>query len=159
MSNLILRNRKALVSQLYDYLNRYDFETAAALVLSRNTNDYLAHWQDVRKTFPDMSVEPLEMIADDERIVVRSLFSGTHRGIATLPHHGSLLVGAKATGRAVSVSQIHIYQVVASKLVELHVVRDDSSLYQQLKLLPNSLLEKLERVTEFGYPDLSLVAR
>jgi predicted ester cyclase len=157
MSNHILRNRKALVSQLYDYLNKYDFATAAMLVLSRKTDNYLAHWQDVRKTFPDFSIEPLDIIAEDEWIVVHSLFSGTHRGVATLSHHGSLLVGAKPKGRTISVSQIHVYQVVAGKLLELNVVRDDVSLYQQLRLLPPPQSESLEPVPEGE--DFAFVAR
>jgi predicted ester cyclase len=147
MSNYILRNRRALVEQLYEYLNHYEFATAATMVVSRTTDNYLFHWQDVRKTFPDFSLELLDII-QDERIVVHSLFSGTHRGIAKLPHHGDLLVGAKSTGRTVSVSQMHVYQVVASKLIELYVVRDDVSLYQQLRLLPNANEETLEPIPE-----------
>jgi predicted ester cyclase len=153
MSNHILRNRRALTQQLYDYLNRYDFETAATMVVSRNTDNYFFHWQDVRRTFPDFRLEPLDITIEDERIVVHSLFSGTHLGVAKLPHHGDLLVGAKATGRTVSMSQIHVYQVVASKLIELYVVRDDSSLYQQLRLLPNTNgnLEPIPQGEDFAF--------
>jgi predicted ester cyclase len=151
MSNYILRNRKVLVTQLYDYLNHYDFATAAMIVVSRNTGNYLAYWQDVRRTFPDFSLEPLEIIAEDEWVVVHSLFSGTHRGTAKLPHHGGLLVNAKPTGRTVSVSQIHVYQMVAGKLLELYVVRDDLSLYQQLRLLPNPTEESLEPSPTLSY--------
>lgn len=150
MSNHILRNRRALIEQLYDYLNCYDFATAATMVVSRHTDNYLFHWQDVRKTFPDFRLEPLDIIIQDERIVVHSLFSGTHRGVAKLPHHGDLLVGAKATGRTVSVSQMHVYQIVASKLIELYIVRDDVSLYQQLRLLPNAN-ETLEPAPEVDW--------
>jgi predicted ester cyclase len=147
MSNHILRNRKALVSQLYEYLNKYDFGAAATMVVSRNTDNYLFHWQDVRRTFPDFKLEPLDITIQDERIVVHSLFSGTHLGVAKLPHHGDLLIGAKSTGRTVSVSQMHVYQIVTSKLIELYVVRDDSSLYQQLRFLPN-MNETLEATLE-----------
>jgi predicted ester cyclase len=143
MNNHILRNRKAIVELLYDYLNLYDFATAATMVVSRNTDNYFLHWQDVRRTFPDFRLEPLDITIQDERIVVHSLFSGTHLGMAKLPHHGDVLVGIKPTDRTVSVSQMHAYQIVASKLIELYAVRDDVSLYQQLKLLP-STNERLE---------------
>jgi predicted ester cyclase len=155
MSNHILRNRKAITQQLYDYLNRYDFATAATMVVSRTTDNYLLHWQDVRKTFPDFKLEPLDITIQDERIVVHSLFSGTHRGVAKLAHHGSLLVGAKPTGRTVSVSQIHVYQVVVGRLLELYAVRDDESLYQQLKLF-SSVDRVLEATVE---EDLIFLAR
>jgi predicted ester cyclase len=154
MNNHILRNRRALVEQFYDYLNHYDFEAAATIVVSRHTDNYLVLWQDVQRTFPGFRLEPLDITLQDERIVVHSLFSGTHRGIAKLPHHGELLIGVKPTGRTVSVSQMHVYQIVASKLIELYVVRDDSSLYQQLRLLPNAN-ETLERILEsedFAFP-------
>jgi predicted ester cyclase len=147
MSNHILRNRRALTQQLYEYLNKYDFGAAATMVVSRNTDNYLFHWQDVRRTFPDFKLEPLDITIQDERIVVHSLFSGTHLGVAKLPHHGDLLIGAKSTGRTVSVSQMHVYQIVTSKLIELYVVRDDSSLYQQLRFLPN-MNETLEATLE-----------
>jgi predicted ester cyclase len=155
MSNHILRNRKAITQQLYDYLNRYDFATAATMVVSRTTDNYLLHWQDVRKTFPDFKLEPLDITIQDERIVVHSLFSGTHRGVAKLAHHGSLLVGAKPTGRTVSVSQIHVYQVVVGRFLELYAVRDDESLYQQLKLF-SSVDRVLEATVE---EDLIFLAR
>jgi predicted ester cyclase len=148
MTTLTIRNRKALVTQLYDYLNQYNFATAATMVVSRHSDSYLAHWQDVRRTFPDFSLEPLDIIAEDEWVVVHSLFSGTHRGRAKLLHHGGLLLGAKPTGRTVSVSQMHVYQIVASKLIELYSVRDDSSLYQQLRILPNINEGTLEAVTQ-----------
>lgn len=136
MNHLITRNRRALVSELYEYLNHYEFATAATLVVSRTTDNYLVHWQDVRRTFPDFSLEPLGIIIEDERIVVHSLFSGTHLGVATLAHHGTPLVGAQLTGRTVSVSHIHVYQSVAGRLLELYALRDDESLCQQLGLLP-----------------------
>jgi predicted ester cyclase len=157
MNTLITRNRKALVTQLYEYLNRYDFATAATMVVSRNTDNYFFHWQDVQRTFPDFRLEPLDITIQDERIVVHSLFSGTHRGMAKLPHHSDLIVNAKPTGRTVSVSQIHVYQMVASKLIERYVVRDDSSLYQQLRLLPNTNEETLELVPESE--DFAFLAR
>lgn len=160
MGNHILRNRRALVEQLYDYLNHYDFGAAATMVISRNTDNYLFHWQDVRRTFPDFRLELLDIIIQDEWIAVRSLFSGTHRGTAKLLHHGGLLLGVKPTGRTVSVGQMHVYQVVAGKLLELYVIRDDISLYQQLRLLPQ--LETLQASSEMLEPvpeDFTFLAR
>jgi predicted ester cyclase len=152
MNSVINRNRKALVTQLYELLNRYDFATAATMVVvSRNTQDYLKHWQDVKRTFPDVRLEPLDIIVEGDWIVVHSLFSGTHRGTAKLAHHGGLLVDAKPTGRTVSVAQMHVYQVLAGKLIELYAVRDDLSLYQQLRLLPNVSEDRPEPKLELNY--------
>lgn len=148
MNDLITRNRRALVSELYEYLNHYEFATAATMVVSRTTDNYSAHWQDVRRTFPDFSLEALDIIVEDERIMVHSLFSGTHLGVAKLAHHGTLLVGTQPTGRTVSVSHIHVYQSVAGRLLELYAVRDDERLYQQLRLLPTTNEATLESIFE-----------
>jgi predicted ester cyclase len=157
VNTLLIRNRKALITQLHDCLNRYDFATAATMVASKHSGDYVNHWQDIRRTFPDFKVEALDIIIENKWIVVNALFSGTHRGVAKLPHNGSLLVNAKATGRTVTVPQMYVYQIVASKLLEFYALRDDESLYQQLRLLPQLKSERLEAA--HGHEDVPLVTR
>jgi predicted ester cyclase len=144
MNGLTTRNRKALVAQLYEMLNRYEFTTAATLITPPTAEMCLTYWLDLQRTFPDMSLEPLTLIAEDEWIAVHFLFRGTHCGVAKLPHHGKLLVGAEPTGRTVAVEQVCVYQAVAGKLRELYSVRDDLSLYQQLSLLPSFDEESLK---------------
>ena len=143
MNGLSSRNRKALAAQLYETLNRYEFVTAATMVTQPES--YLTTWLDVRQTFPDMRLEPLDSIADDTWIAVFSVFHGTHHGTATLPHHGTSLVGAKPTGKTVSVQQVSVYQAVAGKLSECYTLCDTLSLYQQLGFAPDFMGETLSK--------------
>ncbi len=59
-----------------------------------------------------------------------------------------------------SVAQMHVYQVVAGKLLELYALRDDVSFYQQLRLLPqHKTLQASNEMLEPVPEDFAFVAR
>jgi predicted ester cyclase len=70
----------------------------------------LAVLKDIQATFPDVRFAPLEYVADGEWVVVRGMFSGTHRGVGRLPVNGGMLVGVEPTGRHFEVQHIHMAQ-------------------------------------------------
>jgi predicted ester cyclase len=141
--SLLLRNRKALIAQVHDTLNRHDFETAAQLFVERERGlgirserqEYLKRWQDIYKTFPDMTLDTLETIADEDWIVTQCLFSGAHRGVSKVSHHSGVLLGVPATGRLVALHEVHFYRITNGKIAEHYAHTDDVTLMRQLGLL------------------------
>lgn len=77
----------------------------------------------LRAVFPDLRVSIHEQIADDEKVVNRKSFEGTHRGE---------FMGVPATGRPVSFEVIDILTFRDSRIVEHRVVFDQLSIRQQL---------------------------
>jgi predicted ester cyclase len=80
--------------------------------------------------FPDFRLTIDDLVAEDEKIVVRFTFTGTQRGP---------LADIRATGRAVNLPNvIHIFRLSAGKVVEAHMCWDRYALRQQLGVLPAS---------------------
>lgn len=72
---------------------------------------------------PDARVTVEDMIAEGDRVAVRILMRGTHRG---------LLYGVRPTGKLVSVGATHIFRFARGKIVEHWSNSDDLGLIQQL---------------------------
>ena len=78
--------------------------------------------------FPDFTMEIVELVADDDKVVAHFKCSGTHRGE---------WLGHAATGRRFEdVDEIYIFQVRDGKLIAAMGVEDNLSRLRQLKLLP-----------------------
>jgi steroid delta-isomerase-like uncharacterized protein len=73
--------------------------------------------------FPDWHSTIDDMIAEDDRIVIRTTVRGTHRGEYR---------GVPPTGRRFTWEHIHIFKVVDGKLAEHWACRNDVGLLQQL---------------------------
>ncbi|TMK96607.1 MAG: ester cyclase, partial [Actinobacteria bacterium] len=56
----------------------------------------------LRAAFPDFSEEIVDMVAEDDKVVIRSISRGTHQGE---------LMGIPATGKKVQVDEIHIVRI------------------------------------------------
>jgi predicted ester cyclase len=146
--SLLLRNRKALIAHVHDTLNRHDFDAAAQMFVERERGlgvrsqrqEYLKHWQDIYRIFPDMALDTLDTIAEDDWVVTQCLFSGTHRGIAKLPHHNGVLLGVAPTGRLVAIRAVPFYRIANGKIAEHYAHTDDVALLRQLGLLKSSEL-------------------
>jgi predicted ester cyclase len=123
-------------------VNRHDFDAAAQMFVERERGlgvrserqEYLKRWQDIYRTFPDMALDTLDTIAEDDWIVTQCLFSGTHRGIAKFSHHNGVLLGVAPTGRLVAIREVHFYRIANGKIAEHHAHTDDVALLRQLGL-------------------------
>jgi predicted ester cyclase len=90
---------------------------------------------DIVNTFPDSRVEPLEVCADGDWVMVRYWFTGTHKGMAIHPYvHYGLLVGIPPTNKIMRVQHIHMFRFENGKIVEQQARRDDVAMVQQLGL-------------------------
>jgi predicted ester cyclase len=90
---------------------------------------------DIVNTFPDIQLEPLEVIAQGDWVTARYWFTGTHKGMAIHPYvHYGLLVGVPPTNKTMRVEHIHMFRFENGKIVEHQATRDDVAMVQQLGL-------------------------
>jgi steroid delta-isomerase-like uncharacterized protein len=86
----------------------------------------------ITEAFPDHHHEIVDLIAEDDKVVMRCILTGTHqREFIGLP-------GFPPTGKSVRQQQIHILRVHNSKITEHWVVRDDLAMIMQLGVIPAS---------------------
>jgi predicted ester cyclase len=78
-------------------------------------------------TFPDQRIAIEDVIAEGEKVVVRSTFSGTQTGP---------LMGLPPTGKYCTQSQISIFRLANGKVTEYWFNADDLGMLRQLGLLP-----------------------
>jgi predicted ester cyclase len=80
----------------------------------------------LRRAFADLRIEPLDLIAERDRVVTRVRFSGRQVGP---------FAGMPVTGREFSVEHTHIFRILDGKIVEHWANRDDAGMMRQLGLL------------------------
>lgn len=78
-------------------------------------------------SFPDQHIAIDDIIAEDDKVVVRSTFSGTQTGP---------LMGFPPTGKHCTQSQIGIFRLANGKVSEYWFNADDLGMIRQLGLLP-----------------------
>lgn len=82
-----------------------------------------------RLAFPDSDLQIEEEIAENDKVVIRWSFSGTHQGI---------LLGIPATGKKVKWTGITIYQIVDGKVMEERGEEDFLGFFRQIGLVPQA---------------------
>ena len=82
---------------------------------------------EMRAAFPDLAIEPLKMIEEDDKVAAVVRISGTQ--------HGEFM-GNKASGRSFEIEGVDILRVRDGKLREHWGVIDTTQLMAQLRLSP-----------------------
>ena len=82
-----------------------------------------------RTAFPDMRVVIEDAIAEDNKVVARGYFTGTHRGD---------FMSIQATDKTIHVKYIDIWTVEDGKLKDNWIQMDMLGLMQQLGVIPTS---------------------
>jgi steroid delta-isomerase-like uncharacterized protein len=77
--------------------------------------------------FPDGHYVIEDVVAEEDRVVARTAFNGTHQGE---------MQGIPATGKSVSMPSITIFRLDNGKIAEGWLVSDNLSLMQQLGVIP-----------------------
>jgi predicted ester cyclase len=80
----------------------------------------------LRRAFADLRIEPLDVVAEADRVVVRARVSGRQVGP---------FAGMPVTGREFSVEHTHIVRILDARIVEHWASRDDCGMMRQLGLL------------------------
>jgi len=78
--------------------------------------------------FPDVIFTNDDMIAEGDKVVFRSSWSGTHKGE---------LQGILPTGKRVTVAGITICKIAGGKMVEVWALQDTMGMMQQLGVIPS----------------------
>ncbi len=83
----------------------------------------------MRRGFPDMRWVILEQLSEDDRVLTRFEWTGTHRGE---------FLGTAATGRPVKVWGMVIDRLVDGRIMDTRIIMDSFSLMMQLGAIPSA---------------------
>jgi steroid delta-isomerase-like uncharacterized protein len=83
--------------------------------------------QAMHRAFPDLRMTVEDVIAEEDKVVQRRRYEGTHQGE---------LFGIPATGKSVNVSQIIVSRVANGKFAEEWAETDFLGMLQQLGVVP-----------------------
>ncbi len=117
---------KAFIRHYFEALSVKD---KPAAVVNRYVSDeeLKHHIAQYEAAFPGYQLTAEEMIAEGDKVVVRSTFHGTHKGD---------LMGIPPTGKQVTMPLILIYRIVDDKIVQHWMQADSLGLLQQLGAIP-----------------------
>ena len=94
---------------------------------ARGFEGFRRHVEIAREAFPDATVTIEEMIAEDDTVLVRFTFAGTHEG---------RFGGIEPTGNRVSSSNMVLMRLENGKIVERRAESDNLDFLQQLGVSP-----------------------
>ncbi|NJK50234.1 ester cyclase [Candidatus Gracilibacteria bacterium] len=132
---MLLEQNKAIVIKFYQAFDKKDVEQGKELISShivgrgmgtdtlKGYDAFMQYGMMMFAAFPDGCHILEEVIAEDDKVVTRGIFIGTHQGE---------LMGIPATGRQVNFSVVHIDRVVDGKIVEHWGQGDLFAMMQQL---------------------------
>lgn len=111
---------KLFIRRYLDKFNQGGGSAVADLVADEHLKEHIAFFEGV---FPGYQLNPKEMIAEGDKVVVDAAMTGTHKGE---------LLGISPTGKQVEMPFIIIYRVSGGKIVDHTMVADQAGLMQQL---------------------------
>jgi steroid delta-isomerase-like uncharacterized protein len=95
----------------------------------RGPEQFKPFWRNLRDAFPDLRISIEDTIAENDRVVVRVILEGTHRGSG---------VGIPPSGRRVRVSGTVIVRLADGKMVEAWNDWDQLGMLRQIDAAPAS---------------------
>jgi predicted ester cyclase len=144
--NDMVETNKATIRRLVEAHNRQDASAAAACFAPSATNHgRLAGpggmenvYNNLYATFPDYHWDIQTIFGEGDWIALHVIQTGTHLGTPELPVLGGLISNVPPTGKRVSVSNVHLYQMQNGLIRKHSAVRDDVGMMQQMGLLPST---------------------
>ena len=131
-----LEQNKRLIHRFYDEMwNPWNFAKAEELLAegivfrgslgteTRGREEFRGYMRKVRSAFPDFHNAVEEMIAEQDRVVVRALYSGTHRGE---------LFAVAPTGKRIAYAGAAFFRIADGKVAEGWVLGDLLSVLRQI---------------------------
>lgn len=94
---------------------------------ARGIDAFRPHAESVTRAFPDLEFDIQDMIAEDDRVMVRFVLTGTHDGP---------FMGIEPTGEEVTLSGIVVYRFDDGKIVERWGEANTIGLLQQIGQMP-----------------------
>jgi steroid delta-isomerase-like uncharacterized protein len=131
------------IEEFVAVFNRGDMESAAAFFAADALNngrsvgraEIRAVLDDIQTRFPDVALTILNAVVEDNWVVVRCTYNGTHRGVGRLPVDGGMMIGVPPTGRAFAVQHLHMFLLEGGEIKEHWANRDDVGMLFQLGIL------------------------
>lgn len=127
-----LEQNKALVVRfVQEAVNGRDLDVLNE-VAQAETAQAARHWiGPFRKSFPNFTMEIVDLIAEGEKVVAHFLCSGTHEG----DWHGVPATGKRFEG----IEEIYIFRVDKGKLAGFTAVEDNLTRLRQLGIDPRAI--------------------
>ena len=130
-----LEENKALVRKVIEDLNKQDLSALDDFISPnyivhtyqmRSLKEFKQYYARLYKGFPDWHETIEDIIAEDDKVWVRILFTGTHTG----EYRGFAPNGKKHT-----VVGVNIYRIVNDKIAEAWIVEDTLDSLKQLGII------------------------
>ena len=93
-----------------------------------NLEQTLQYIRGMFSAFPDAKFAIDDIIAEGDKVVYRSRWSGTHKGD---------LLGIPPTGKIVTVTGVEIVRITGGKFIEMWPFQDTMGMMQQLGVIPS----------------------
>jgi predicted ester cyclase len=119
-------DNKTFIRRYFEALSGKDKATAVVnrYVTDEELKHHIAFYE---AAFPNYELIAEDMIAEGDKVVVRSTFRGTHKGD---------LMGIAPTGKQVTMPLMLIYRIADDKIVEHWMQADALGMMQQLGVVP-----------------------
>ena len=119
-------DNKTFIRRYFEALSGKDKATAVVnrYVTDEELKHHIAFYE---AAFPNYELIADDLIAEGDKVVVRSTFRGTHKGD---------LMGIAPTGKQVTMPLILIYRLADDKIVEHWMQADALGMMQQLGVIP-----------------------
>ncbi len=121
-----IEDNKAFIRRYFEAISGTDKATAVVnkYVTDEELKHHIAFYE---AAFPNYELLADDVLAEGDKVVVRSTFRGTHKGD---------LMGIPPTGKQVTMPAIVIYRIADDKIVEHWIQADTLGLLQQLGAIP-----------------------
>ena len=119
-------DNKTFIRRYFEAISGKDKSTAVVnrYVTDEELKHHIAFYE---AAFPNYELIAEDLVAEGDKVVVRSTFRGTHKGD---------LMGIAPTGKQVTMPLILIYRLANDKIVEHWMQADALGMMQQLGVIP-----------------------
>ncbi|HET7767698.1 MAG TPA: ester cyclase [Chloroflexota bacterium] len=91
----------------------------------RHVKAIVENW---RQAFPDWQIAITDLLAEDDRVMLLTTATGTHRGT---------LMGIPATGKRVTFTGMRVFRIADGRIAEYWVMWDWLGLWRQIGIMPD----------------------
>lgn len=99
--------------------------------------DIRAVLEDIETTFPDLTFDVHEIVAQGDWVTAHCTLRGTHLGTQRLPFvHGGVLAGLAPTGRSFAARHVHLFRLEDGLVTQHDAVQDNLEMARQLGVIP-----------------------
>lgn len=113
---------------------QYDSDTE----IVRGLEESREYFEGMLEAFPDIELDVLELVADDDRAIMRFEATGTHEGDLSIGSQDGEATVAEATGKVVSWQGFVSALFDDGEMSEINLVSDKFGLAQRLGIIPAS---------------------